>query len=216
MIVLGIEGALGDFQCAIVDGTSLRACRTTGPKQALERGLGCVADVLREASVAPHSLDRIACGIGPGGFTGLRIAITYAKSLAQGWQKPIAGISSFDVLELGREMALPALTVVTGRPGVISVRFRDASGERRASGLVAATLDAIAPLPQALTVAGATEDVLGALAERGITVQALRNDSEPAAVTVARLGASRAVAASLHEVRPDYGEAPAVRPPKHA
>lgn len=214
MIVLGIDGALGDFSCAILDGTSVRSQRATGSKRALEHGLSSIADAMREASLRPTGVERIACGVGPGGFTGLRIALSYAKSLAQAWNIPIVGVSSFDVVEYGLRIDGPMLAIVVGRPGVISVRFQQNGRYRRGSGLVAEALDAVGPLPGNLSAAGATEDVLDALAERGIVVRALSGEAEMPAVTVARVAASRDPAISLHELRADYGEAPAVKAPK--
>lgn len=38
--------------------------------------------------------DGIAVGIGPGSFTGVRIAVTAAKALAFGWNVPVKGVSS--------------------------------------------------------------------------------------------------------------------------
>lgn len=214
MIILGIDGALGDFSCAILDGISVRSRRATGFKRALENGLSSIADAMREASLGPATVERIACGVGPGGFTGLRIALSYAKSLAQAWHIPIVGVSSFDVVEYGLRFDGPMLAIVVGRPGVISVRFQQDGRYRRSSGLIADALDAIGPLPETLSAAGATEDVLDALAERGIVVRALSSETEMPAVTVARVAASREPAFSLHELRADYGEAPAVKAPK--
>ena len=36
----------------------------------------------------------VAVGIGPGSFTGVRVAVTLAKALAFGWQVPVKGVSS--------------------------------------------------------------------------------------------------------------------------
>ena len=58
------------------------------------------------------------------------------------------------------------------------------------------------------------EDVRAALGERAIDVTTLPRAVEPAALAIAMLAAQRDPAASLHEVRADYGELPAVSVPK--
>jgi tRNA threonylcarbamoyladenosine biosynthesis protein TsaB len=51
-----------------------------------------------ESSISPRELNLIVCDIGPGLFTGLRVGLATAKSLAQGLGVPIVGVSSLDVL----------------------------------------------------------------------------------------------------------------------
>ena len=216
MNVLAIDGALGAFSAAVaVDGAAV-ATRCEPGAVALERGLMLVASLLDETGLAPGRLDRLAVGIGPGGFTGLRIAVSYAKSLAAAWARPLVPISSFDLLEYGREYE-EVLAVVVGRPGVISARYRLGSRLRRASGRIADVLDAVLPGPSSsggLDVVGAPEDVLHALAERGIEVRSEDPLVMPPAAAAALAAASRTPAASLHELAPDYGELPAAKPPK--
>lgn len=218
MIVLGIDGALGGFSAAVTrNGETLAAVELPG-NVALEQGLAAVRLVMQQAGVAPTGLDRIGVGIGPGGFTGVRIAISYAKSLAQGWNLPLVGVSSYDALEAGMTFdGLPGLlTAIHGRPGVVSVRLRKNGQERRASGYVADVLDELAkPLDGgAVAVLGNSEDVIAALGERGLDVQILTRVIEPAALAVAVVAAQREPARSLHEVRADYGELPAAKVPK--
>lgn len=219
MIVLGIDGALGGFSAAVAAGDAIRAQRSEPGNVALEAGLATVASVLSEAEIAPRDVERVAVGCGPGGFTGLRIAISYAKSLAQAWHRPLVAIDSFDLLEYGCRIDR-VLTVVVGRKGVISARLRDGDRAVRASGWVADVLDELAaPLGNAqgnagLPVLGAPEDVLCALAERGIEVSTVTSLVTPAACAAALAAAALEPASSVHAVRADYGELPAARVPR--
>jgi tRNA threonylcarbamoyladenosine biosynthesis protein TsaB len=214
VIVLALEGALGGFSAAVARDGAIVAAQSLESNVALEAGLGCVSAVLREAATQPAALDRLAVGIGPGGFTGLRITVTYAKALAQAWERPLAAVSSFDALEYGHRLER-ALTVVVGRSGIISARFRDAGREARASGPTLEVLREIltGATPGPLPVVAAPEDVLAALAEAGWTVTPMPPLVMPAAAAVALVGIAAPAAANAHEVRADYGEAPAAKVP---
>jgi len=43
-------------------------------------------------------IDYFACGLGPGSFTGMRVGIATVKGLAFSLNKPVAGISTLDIL----------------------------------------------------------------------------------------------------------------------
>lgn len=215
--VLGIDGGLGGFSAAVLRGDETLAAIELPGNVALEQGLAAIRMAMQQAGVTPSSLDGIAVGIGPGGFTGVRIAISYAKSLALGWGLPLTGISSFDALEAGLRVDAAAglLTVVHGRPGVVSARLRKGGQERRASGYVGDVLDELATaLGGSVAVLGDSEDVIAALGERGVDVQRLTRVIEPAALAIAAVAMQREPARSLHEVRADYGELPAAKVPK--
>ena len=49
-------------------------------------------------AISPSEIDLVTVATGPGSFTGLRIGMSYAKGFCYGLQKPIKGISNFDVL----------------------------------------------------------------------------------------------------------------------
>ncbi|MGA8534935.1 MAG: tRNA (adenosine(37)-N6)-threonylcarbamoyltransferase complex dimerization subunit type 1 TsaB [Candidatus Tumulicola sp.] len=213
MKVLAIDGALGGFSAAIAAEGAIVAARSEPANVALEMGLVALRAVLIDAGLQPVQLDRLAIGTGPGAFTGLRIAIAYAKSLAQAWSLDLVAVSSFDLLEFGTAFDR-VLTIVEGRPGVISVRYRDGKKTQRASGRTCDVLSAIAPADaRALPVVGASKDVLAELAERGIIVQSHHPRVTPPAAAAALAAATREPARSIHEVSADYGELPAAKIP---
>lgn len=212
MNVLALDGALGAFSAAVAADGEVAQSRSEAGKVALERGLTVVGELLAQSGLEPLDLDRLAVGVGPGTFTGLRIAITYAKALAQAWERPLVPISSFDLLEFGRPLER-VLAVVVGRPGIISARYRFGEETRRASGAPAEVLAAVLPVrwDGPLSVVGAPKDVLRALDERALIVRTFEPLVTPAAAAAALAAASRVPPGSLHEVRADYGELPAVR-----
>lgn len=208
MTVLGLDASRGGFSAAVRrDGRTAGEASLPGAV-ALEAGLGAVAEAMRAAGATAHDLDRIAVGIGPGSFTGTRIAISYAKSLAQGWQIPLCGVDSFDAIEAGAPNGTPILAVVRGRPGIVVLRLHAEGGIERSSGAVASALDALRGLRAgALTlVAGDAEDVLPALGERGLAVRVFPLAFSSPAQAIAQVAAQREPARSLHEIRADYGE----------
>jgi tRNA threonylcarbamoyladenosine biosynthesis protein TsaB len=208
--VLGIDGALGGFSAAVIDGEAVSEAASDRP-DALEAGLGRIAGVLAARSLSVAELDRVAVGIGPGSFTGVRIAVSYAKALALAAGLPLTGISSYDVLTPA-DAPDPVLTVVYGRPGVISARLRRGGEVRAAAGPVANVLATLLDDfgSGELALAGNTQDVSFAIAERGIVVRTLPQRAESPARAVARLALIADPSSSVHAVAPDYGELPAV------
>jgi tRNA threonylcarbamoyl adenosine modification protein YeaZ len=214
MKILALDGALGAFSCCFADGRR-RFVSTTVGQTGLEAGLDAVRDVLRDANVELEQLDRLAVGTGPGSFTGLRIAISYAKGLALAKRLPLVGISSYDILEPDG-LAEPILTIVSGRVGVICARLRADGGTHIRCGTVRDVAEQLAGLARdrEVTVIGATEDVLSALGERGLNVKTINNRTLIPAEAVAELATRYDPIESPHALRPDYGELPAVKVPR--
>lgn len=60
-----------------------------------------IGDCLKAAGLGKADLTGIAVGIGPGSYTGIRIAVTTAKTLAWTMGLPVFGVSSLAALALG-------------------------------------------------------------------------------------------------------------------
>jgi tRNA threonylcarbamoyladenosine biosynthesis protein TsaB len=59
--------------------------------------------VLDQADLSFGQVDRIAVGVGPGTFTGLRIGIATARGLAQARSIPLVGVPTLHSMALGAE-----------------------------------------------------------------------------------------------------------------
>jgi tRNA threonylcarbamoyladenosine biosynthesis protein TsaB len=66
-----------------------------------------IAQVLEEGSLEYADLDAVAVGIGPGGFTGLRIGIATAHGIAQSAGIPLHPVLSLAALAAGIEAEAP-------------------------------------------------------------------------------------------------------------
>jgi tRNA threonylcarbamoyladenosine biosynthesis protein TsaB len=105
-VILGIDTATPSTAAAVwaPDG---RACeRRDDPPagqrpQHASRLLALVEAALDGAGAGWEEVERIAVGVGPGGFTGLRHGIATARALAQGRGLPLAGVSSLEALARG-------------------------------------------------------------------------------------------------------------------
>lgn len=60
-----------------------------------------IDEALSSAGIRKNELDAIAVGVGPGSYTGIRIAVTTAKTLAWALKLPVYGVSSLEALGLG-------------------------------------------------------------------------------------------------------------------
>jgi tRNA threonylcarbamoyl adenosine modification protein YeaZ len=71
--------------------------------------------------------DRILVGVGPGSFTGIRVAIAAAHGLAIGWDAELVGMSSLALLAAGTSGAAAVAAAVIGGHGELFVQQFDAA-----------------------------------------------------------------------------------------
>jgi tRNA threonylcarbamoyladenosine biosynthesis protein TsaB len=73
------------------------------------RALVLLEQALAQAGIGWGDVDRIAVGVGPGGFTGLRIGVATARALAQGHGLPLVPVGSLEALAAGGEGTVAAV-----------------------------------------------------------------------------------------------------------
>lgn len=56
--------------------------------------------LLKKASIEAHDIKKIYCVVGPGSFTGLRVGVSFCKTLAYSLNLPLVPINSLDLLAL--------------------------------------------------------------------------------------------------------------------
>lgn len=99
MKVLALDASTNTASAAVLDGDAVLAECSSGLRAAhSEQLLSLVRDALVRAGCALGDIERIAVGIGPGSFTGVRIGLATAKGLAVGTALPLVGVSTFDAL----------------------------------------------------------------------------------------------------------------------
>jgi tRNA threonylcarbamoyladenosine biosynthesis protein TsaB len=73
--------------------------------------------VLERAGASWDEVERLCVGVGPGGFTGLRLGIATARAIAQAREIPVAPVSSLDALAAGHDGRVAA--VIDARRGEV-------------------------------------------------------------------------------------------------
>jgi tRNA threonylcarbamoyladenosine biosynthesis protein TsaB len=125
MIVLGIETSTPQTTVALATerGTIASTLLSVG-RSNHELVIPAVQHVLRWSGTDLSALGGIAVGIGPGLFTGLRVGIQTAKSLAQVLQVPIVGLASLDILATAvRHTNRAICSVIDARRGEVFYCF---------------------------------------------------------------------------------------------
>jgi tRNA threonylcarbamoyl adenosine modification protein YeaZ len=85
-----------------------------------ERLVPMLAELL-EGRAATH----ILVGVGPGSFTGIRVAIAAAQGLAIGWDAALSGMSSLTLLAAGADAPADVAAAVQGGHGELFVQQFD-------------------------------------------------------------------------------------------
>lgn len=99
MIWLGIDTANTPLSVAIVkDGIVLAEMNSSMAVNHSLRAMSTIEELFTTVQLQPKDVDAIAVSEGPGSYTGVRIGVTIAKTLAWTLKKPLTGVSSLKAL----------------------------------------------------------------------------------------------------------------------
>jgi tRNA threonylcarbamoyladenosine biosynthesis protein TsaB len=131
VLILGIESAGSQIGCAIGGHEGVLASAHTGKGRQHAESLAPQIDfVRRQAGIEFSELGVVAVDVGPGLYTGLRVGISSATTIAHALGIPMIGISSLDLLAFpARWTSRLIVTALDARRGeLFTALFRKVPG----------------------------------------------------------------------------------------
>lgn len=171
-MILGIDTSSALTSVAVIDaaGDILVSREHEDPRRHAEVIGPMLADVV--ATIDPHALEAVACGVGPGPYTGLRVGIAVAVAMGVSWDVPVHGLCSLDAIarqEVASTAPRPIEVASDARRQEVYWARYDADGLRVAGPRVRPAMDVPASVPRgmahAVWVARRVQELLRAGAE---------------------------------------------------
>lgn len=188
MVVVGFDTATADTAVCVTRGGEVLHEELLGltPEGSPSHSTALLAEVERAAAAAGgwDAVDRIAVGLGPGSFVGIRIGIATARGLGASTGLPVTGVCTLDALGRGLgEIAGPQrsrLAVLDARRDEVFAALYAPTAERLWEPLVAAPAELaehVAELPTPpLTAGSGAVRFRDELASRGVDMP---KDADP-------------------------------------
>ncbi len=121
MILLAFELATEACSVALLHDGRLLARHEVAPRRHVELALPWAEALLAEAGLAKSQLDALAVGVGPGAFTGVRLAISLVQGIALGLDRPVLPVSTLAALAEPFVADGPVLAAIDARMGELYV-----------------------------------------------------------------------------------------------
>ena len=219
MLVMGLDTSLQNCSVAILrDGAVIAEQSMAMERGHAERLAPMTATALAEAGLRVRDLDRIGVVVGPGGFTGIRVGLSFARGLAIGTGLETVAVNSLAALAENLDSAAPETLiapVIDARRGQLYAALYQGGGIERLAPFVAtpeevsAQLEKIAGEQPVLLVVGSGAPQIARYKQDWMVADA---STQINAKHVARLAA--AAPSPDGPPRPLYLRAPDAKPPK--
>ena len=225
MNILALDTSMGACSAALIasGGAARRlvlreAMMARGHAEAL---MPMVAQVMAESGVAFAELDLIAATLGPGSFTGVRIAIAAARGFALITKAELFGTDSLTVMarlahDSGDFGPGPFAVAVDARRGMLYLGLYDDEARKLEGPLLIAPDEALTSLPSKLRLAvGSGAGLLAeAAAPAGRVIEARLPELQPSAGALAEIACDSGERAPT--LRPIYLRPPDAKPQAQA
>jgi tRNA threonylcarbamoyladenosine biosynthesis protein TsaB len=213
MIVLGLSTSTRLGSAALYGTSGLASIRTydTVDRHG-ERLVGLVDELVRSEGLLRTSIGAVACDVGPGSFTGVRVALAAAHGIALALGVPLVGVGSLESMAAPMGNAPSTEEVVA----FLDARKNELFCGSFRGGFATAPLEHL-PIPLAVQRLRLAADkgakLVGEIPpEAAASFESLSIDAKlPDALTVARLGAKRLEDGFDRPVEPLYVRAPDAR-----
>ena len=220
MKILALDTSMGACSAAVLqkDGAARRLSlrEETMARGHAEALMPMVAEVMQGAELAFAEIDLIAATLGPGSFTGVRIAIAAARGLALATRAKLYGTDSLSVmarvaLATGTLPHGPFAVAVDARRGMLYLGLYDDTG-RRCGPLLIAPEEAAGLLPAGIGAAiGSGASLLAdACALQGRRIETALPELQPNAAALATIALE--AGETRQTLRPLYLRPPDARP----
>jgi len=225
MTLMAIDTSTSWGSLALYDGTTVLAEETWHLQRRHDDALfGAVERLLALTGLTVRDVDRVAVAIGPGSFTGVRIAIAAAQGIARGSGAATCGVETLDVIAhpwsgCGRRVCA---TLPAGRGELYAAIYRRTGGRwSRTSAILVRSAAALArELAAGALFAGELDDASRATLEAGLGERAAfvpRSAVPRRAGHLAEIGWQRLEAGAgspAEALEPVYVRPPSIRGPK--
>ena len=202
MKILAVETATSWQSVAILENNAVLARRDQDAGGA--HGmllLPSIDRILAEAGLTLESLDGLACSIGPGSFTGIRVGVATCLGLRAATGLPLALVPTLEGMAWGaNSVAIPICPIVTSRRGEVYWAIFCRNDEGGLDRILAEQVGPPGALAKSLTDhvlvfgdgwAAMESDIRAALPATVTVLPGAQDVSKPSAVSVATLGMCR-------------------------